>query len=279
MKKLELGSKISSYRQNKNMTQEELANRLGVTPQALSKWERNHSLPDISLLTSLCNVLEVSADCLLSTGAQKITENADKRTEDKILRQLRNCLPPLELIFAESLVPAFIDNDWKDIENVRTRLAREGILMPLVWVRDEGFLKENEFMIISYHNILHEEILNGSVEENYQAIIACLEKTVREKYAELLSKDIVKRLVDNLAISYPALVEDTVPDKISYGLLLDILKKFMARGNSICYLPKIIERAESLLRETPSMTAEEIAVKIAGELETENNFQKFMEKR
>lgn len=57
MTNLELGRRISLYRQNKNMTQEELANRIGVTPQALSKWERNQSLPDVSLLISLCNVL------------------------------------------------------------------------------------------------------------------------------------------------------------------------------------------------------------------------------
>ena len=48
MSRLEqLGTKISQCRQNKNMTQEELARRLGITPQALSKWERNLSYPDI----------------------------------------------------------------------------------------------------------------------------------------------------------------------------------------------------------------------------------------
>lgn len=151
--------------------------------------------------------------------------------------------------------------------------------MPLVRVRDEGSLKENEFMILSYRNILHEEVVNGSMEENYRDIIACLEKTVREQYAALLSKDIIKRLVDNLAVSYPALVEGTVPEKISYGLLLDILKKFMERGNSVCYLPKIIERAESLLRENPALTAEELTGKIAEELETEKNFRVYMARR
>ncbi|MCI8307233.1 MAG: helix-turn-helix domain-containing protein [Lachnospiraceae bacterium] len=268
MTNVELGSRISSYRKNKNMTQEELANRIGITPQALSKWERNQSLPDISLLISLCNILEVSADCLLGTDAQKITEGTDKGTEDKILRQLRNCLPPLELIFSVSLVPSLSNNFVKDIEDVRTRLAKEGILMPLVWVRDEGVLKENEFMILAYRNVLYDEVLCGSKEENYEKMIACLEKTVRDRYADLLNKDIVKKLVDNLAISYPALVENTVPDKISYGFLLDILKKFIALGKPICYLPKIIEKAESLLHDNPALSAETIALKIAGELET-----------
>ena len=37
--------------------QEELAGRIGVTPQALSKWERGQSLPDVSLLTDICQIL------------------------------------------------------------------------------------------------------------------------------------------------------------------------------------------------------------------------------
>ena len=40
-----IGDKISEYRQNKGLTQEELAGKIGVTPQALSKWERGQSLP------------------------------------------------------------------------------------------------------------------------------------------------------------------------------------------------------------------------------------------
>lgn len=61
------GSKISECRQNKGMTQEELAGRIGVTPQALSKWERGQSLPDVALLADLCSILGCSADYLLGT--------------------------------------------------------------------------------------------------------------------------------------------------------------------------------------------------------------------
>lgn len=276
MTNLELGSRISAYRQNKNMTQEELANRIGVTPQALSKWERNQSLPDVTLLISLCKVLEIRADCLLGTDSQSITESTDKDTEDKILRHLRSCLPPLELIFSVSLVPAFSNNYVKDFEDVRTRLAKEGILMPLVWIRDEGMLKENQFMILAYRNVLHSEVLCGSAEENYEKIITCLEKTVRDRYADILNKDIVKKLVDNLAVAYPALVENTVPDKISYGFLLDLLKEFLAQGKPICYLPKIIERAESLLQKNPVLSSEQIAIQIAGELETAKSIFEFL---
>ena len=45
-----LGSRIAELRRKKNMTQEELAAELGVTPQAVSKWENDLSCPDITLL-------------------------------------------------------------------------------------------------------------------------------------------------------------------------------------------------------------------------------------
>ena len=79
-----LGRRILECRQNKNVTQEELAVRIGITPQALSKWERNQSLPDTALLADLCRVLGVSVDYLLGTESQKITENGDNRAEDVI---------------------------------------------------------------------------------------------------------------------------------------------------------------------------------------------------
>lgn len=62
-----LGNQISFYRQNQNMTQDELASRLGITPQAVSKWERGISLPDATFLQSLCQILHCSADALLGT--------------------------------------------------------------------------------------------------------------------------------------------------------------------------------------------------------------------
>ena len=46
-----------------------------------------------------------------------------------------------------------------------------------------------------------------------------------------------------------------MPDKISYGFLLDILRGVMALGKSIRYLPKLIERAESLLYENPALSS------------------------
>ena len=70
---MNLGNNISEKRKAKGMTQEELAANLGVSPQAVSKWENNLSCPDISLLPAIAKIFGMSVDELL--GAASATEN------------------------------------------------------------------------------------------------------------------------------------------------------------------------------------------------------------
>lgn len=64
-KAMNIGDVIKSKRQNKNMTQAELAEKLNVTPQAVSRWEMGVSYPDIAMIPLISEVLWVSADELL----------------------------------------------------------------------------------------------------------------------------------------------------------------------------------------------------------------------
>lgn len=61
-----IGNRISKFRKAKGLTQEELASQLGVSSQAVSKWENDASCPDISLIPQLVKVLGVTADELLT---------------------------------------------------------------------------------------------------------------------------------------------------------------------------------------------------------------------
>ncbi len=61
---MEIGKKIKQLRQNKGVTQETLANALGVTYQAVSRWENDNTMPDISLLPSISIYFGVSIDDL-----------------------------------------------------------------------------------------------------------------------------------------------------------------------------------------------------------------------
>ena len=61
-----LGKRIGMLRRQKGLKQENMADRLGVSPQAVSKWENDQTCPDISLLPRLAELLGVSVDELLS---------------------------------------------------------------------------------------------------------------------------------------------------------------------------------------------------------------------
>ncbi len=64
-----LGNKIAFYRKNQNMTQEDLAQKLSVTNQAVSKWEQDQCCPDVTLLPKLADEFGVSLDELFDRAA------------------------------------------------------------------------------------------------------------------------------------------------------------------------------------------------------------------
>ena len=66
-----IGKRIAALRREKNLKQDDLAQMLEVSPQAVSKWENDQTCPDISLLPKLAKILGVSVDELLS-GKQEL---------------------------------------------------------------------------------------------------------------------------------------------------------------------------------------------------------------
>lgn len=74
---MQLGDVIRKYRKDKNLTQDEMAKRLGVTAPAVNKWENGNSYPDITLLSPISRLLNVTLDELLSHEMELTTEQAD----------------------------------------------------------------------------------------------------------------------------------------------------------------------------------------------------------
>ncbi len=60
-----LSENLKKYRLLKNLTQEDVAEYLNITPQSVSKWERGESYPDITFLPALANIFETSIDLLI----------------------------------------------------------------------------------------------------------------------------------------------------------------------------------------------------------------------
>lgn len=65
MNQIKIGQFIARLRKEQKMTQLDLATKIGVTDRAVSKWENGRGLPDISLITPLCETLQISIDELL----------------------------------------------------------------------------------------------------------------------------------------------------------------------------------------------------------------------
>ena len=84
-----IGNRITKYRKGKGMTQEALAEKLGVSSQAVSKWETDNSCPDISMLPHLCAVLGITTDELLTGKNDEVRVlhvNERKSLEELTLR-------------------------------------------------------------------------------------------------------------------------------------------------------------------------------------------------
>ena len=84
MDQQKIGRFIAEQRKNQGLTQLQLAEMLGITDRAVSKWERGLSLPDSSIMLDLCKILEITVNDLLS-GEVVHMENNNQKNEQLLL--------------------------------------------------------------------------------------------------------------------------------------------------------------------------------------------------
>lgn len=84
MNQQKIGNFIQERRKEKQLTQIELAEKLGVSNRTISKWENGHGLPDYSMFQDLCNELDISINELLS-GEKLTKENYQKKFEENVV--------------------------------------------------------------------------------------------------------------------------------------------------------------------------------------------------
>ena len=88
MNQLKIGKFIAEKRKSQKMTQAQLAEKLGVTDRAVSKWETGKSLPDASIMLELCALLGITVNDLLS-GEVVSVENYNKQMENSLIEMIR----------------------------------------------------------------------------------------------------------------------------------------------------------------------------------------------
>ncbi|MCR5732046.1 MAG: helix-turn-helix domain-containing protein [Sphaerochaetaceae bacterium] len=88
MDQIKIGKFIAKCRKEQEMTQASLAEKLGISDRAVSKWETGKSLPDSGIMLKLCGFLKINVNELLS-GERINEEKYDKRAEENLLEMKR----------------------------------------------------------------------------------------------------------------------------------------------------------------------------------------------
>ena len=88
MDQIKIGKFIASCRKEEGMTQAELAEKLGISDRAVSKWENGKSMPDSGIMLELCGFLKINVNELLS-GERIMAELYSKQVEENLLTMKR----------------------------------------------------------------------------------------------------------------------------------------------------------------------------------------------
>lgn len=92
---MEIGTKLKNARNNANLTQEDIAEKIGVSRQTVSNWENNKSYPDIISVIKLSDIYEISLDTLLKEDENMIKHLDESTNIVKSKNRLRKLLPVL----------------------------------------------------------------------------------------------------------------------------------------------------------------------------------------
>lgn len=91
MDKMKIGKFIATCRKDKKITQEQLAEILGITSKSVSKWENGICLPDASLYEVLCNTFDITINELFE-GCKINDGNLEKKAQENLLNMLKHKL-------------------------------------------------------------------------------------------------------------------------------------------------------------------------------------------
>ncbi len=149
-----MGSKLAQARRKHNLTQEQLAEQLGVTRQAVSRWESDAAYPETDKIVRMSKLLGVSCDWLLQDGADSPegptpSGGTAPALVTRLLRQAAGRRVQLALYEDDGVqtcdycIIREFDGAWANVEFVKEKKdQRESQLIPLSSIRSITFLKE-----------------------------------------------------------------------------------------------------------------------------------------
>lgn len=178
---------LKKYRQLNKFTQQEMAQQLFVTPQAISKWERGESLPDISLIPMIANLFEIEISSLWEEdlGGYEIRELVNKATNCQIEKRILT-----ELNQIEDMTNFTFDFDFFLI---LTDIQKERVALQILTKAQSDLVIEDFFYFLP--NPIKEKLILKLIDEHrylaLENLIPLMSKKIRTKVLEgcLLTKE------------------------------------------------------------------------------------------
>lgn len=259
-----VATKLSNARKEKGFTQEELSVRLGVSSQAISKWERALSLPDIDLLLDVSKLLDIPINYLLEAGMQELGE-PHKTVYDTsridILDSIR--FDQIKITFGADLIPLFSSEYLQEFSQTRREyLIKSGVLLPYIRLRDDTEFDNKQLRIEILGKTYSDHVFTEISDSLKPEILSAVKSAIDANLHLFVNRHMTKILLENLKNSFPFCVDGVVPERISLSKLKVVLKALVKNGYSISDLYTIIETLDDVIVDTDDIpTLVEIVTK------------------
>lgn len=193
---LYLSENIRKYRTKKNLTQEELAQYLQVSAQSVSKWERDESCPDITLLPALANIFETSVDLLLGMDTIRAEETRWQMHSEATNLQKAKRYNEAEKVYRDAL--RFYPNDASIILGLAGVLALQGKTEEAIEFTEKGLTGAGEKQKATMRAVLCFLYLKTGKKEKADLLAAALphRRESREEIQPLIQKGMTAQEAD-----------------------------------------------------------------------------------
>ena len=152
MNQEKVGQLIKKLRKDNHLTQAELAEKLGVTYQAVSKWENGKNVPDIATLKEISNMFNINIDDIINGEEKEIKKSKNKYLIVNII---------LLLIFTLILSIHIINSNHKskiEINDISATCDKFNVTGSLVHSNDKSYIRISNIEFCSDENIIYKEI-------------------------------------------------------------------------------------------------------------------------
>ena len=216
-----IGSFIKELRKQKGLTQQELGNLLYVTDKAVSKWERGLSLPDITILTKLADILEVTVEDILNGEiTKKKNIDIDKKIEEETRKIVLNNKQKQKknILIISIIILLLVYTIFRNIylgyttKTINYHYQTNNNLELNIGVPKLSFMKKNRDYSYSYKNLRKHTVVEKEIKDYLKTLKYLTCNDTIYYYNELENYSIIEYKVKNnylyTTISYSIINDD-----------------------------------------------------------------------